>query len=112
MKLLIAYVKPFKVAEVTAALEEIGIRRLSVTEAKGYGRQRGHSEFYKGAEYQVDFVPKSRLEIALDADDVEPAVQAILKAAQTGTMGDGKIFVVNLDEAVRIRTGDRGPDAL
>lgn len=112
MKLLIAIIKPFKVPEITQALNEIGIRGLSVPEVKGYGRQRGHTELYKGAEYQVDFVPKSRLEIALDDEAVEPAIEAILKAARTDTVGDGKIFVTELGEAVRIRTGERGPDAL
>ena len=112
MKLLIAIVKPFKLAEITAALEEVGIRRLSVTDVRGFGRQRGHTELYKGSEYQVDFVPKCRLEIAIDDDDVEPAIAAIERVANTGTVGDGKIFVVELTEAVRIRTGERGPDAL
>lgn len=112
MKLLIAFVKPFKVAEISAALEEVGIRRLSISEVKGFGRQRGHTEIYKGSEYQVDFVPKSRLEIALDDDEVEPAIEAITEVARTDTVGDGKIFVVELLDAVRIRTGERGPDAL
>lgn len=112
MKLIVAYVKPFKVAEITGALEEIGVRRLTVSEVKGYGRQRGHSELYKGTEYQVDFVPKSRLEIALPSESVQPAIEAIQRAARTDTVGDGKIFVLEIAEAIRIRTGERGPDAL
>lgn len=112
MKLLIAYLKPFKVSEVMQALQEIGVDRMSVSEVKGYGRQRGHSELYKGTEYQVDFVPKSRIEIALDDDEAEPAIEAIARVARTDTIGDGKIFIVELNQAVRIRTGERGPDAL
>lgn len=112
MKLLIAIVKPFKISEISDALDQIGIRRLSISEVKGYGRQRGHQELYKGTEYHVDFVPKARLEIALEDDEVEPAIEAIENAARTDTVGDGKIFVVDLEQAVRIRTGERGPDAL
>ncbi len=112
MKLIIAIVKPFKIPEITAALEEVGVRRLSVSEVKGYGRQRGHTEIYKGTEYQVDFVPKSRLEIAVEDGEVEGAVRVIERAARTDTIGDGKIFVLDLLQAVRIRTGERGPDAL
>jgi nitrogen regulatory protein PII len=112
MKLLIAIVKPFKVAPVMDALDAVGIRRLSVSEIKGFGRQRGHSEIYKGTEYQVDFVPKARLEIALDDDEVDRAVAAIRNAANTDTIGDGKIFILDLIEAIRIRTGERGADAL
>ena len=112
MKLLIAYLKPFKVSEVMQALQEIGVARMSVSEVKGYGRQRGHSELYKGTEYQVDFVPKSRIEIALDDDEAEQAIETIARVARTDTIGDGKIFLVDLDQAVRIRTGERGPDAL
>lgn len=112
MKYIVAFVKPFKVGDIAAALEEIGVRRLSISEVKGYGRQRGHTEIYKGSEYQVDFVPKSRLEIALDDAEVEPAVAAILEAASTDTIGDGKVFIFNLEDAVRVRTGEHGPDAL
>ena len=112
MKLLIAIVKPFKIGDIMDALEAVGVRRMSVSEIKGYGRQRGHTEIYKGAEYQVDFVPKSRIEIALEDDQVEPAMDAIQKVAKTGTIGDGKIFVLDLEDAMRIRTGERGPDAL
>lgn len=112
MKLVIAIVKPFKIAEVKDALEEIGVRRMSVSEIKGYGRQRGHQEIYKGAEYQVDFVPKARIELAIDDDQVDAAIEAIQSASRTDTIGDGKIFVLDLLEAVRIRTGERGSDAL
>jgi nitrogen regulatory protein PII len=112
MKYLIAIIKPFKVEPVKDALAEVGVNRLSVSEVKGYGRQRGHTELYKGTEYRVDFVPKVRLEIALDDDQVEDAITAVQKAARTDTVGDGKIFVIDLEEAVRIRTGERGPDAL
>lgn len=112
MKLVIAIVKPFKVSDVKDALEKAGIRRLSVSEIKGFGRQRGHSEIYKGAEYQVDFVPKARLEVAVDDEDVESVIKAIRDAANTETIGDGKIFVMEILDAVRIRTGERGPDAL
>jgi nitrogen regulatory protein P-II 2 len=112
MKLLIAVVKPFKVSEVMDALRAVGVNRMSVSEIKGYGRQRGHSEIYKGAEYQVDFVPKARLEIALGDDQVEAAIHAIQEVARTDTIGDGKIFIVDLIEAVRIRTGEHGVDAL
>jgi nitrogen regulatory protein PII len=112
MKLIVAIIKPFKVSAVVDALDAVGVRRLSVSEIKGYGRQRGHTEIYKGGEYQVDFVPKARLEIALDDDDVERTVEAIRSVARTDTIGDGKIFVLDLLDAVRIRTGERGPDAI
>lgn len=112
MKLIIAYVKPFKVSEIQTGLEEIGVQRMSVSEVKGYGRQKGHMELYKGSEYRVDFVPKTRIEIALEDDQLEPALEAIQTVARTDTVGDGKIFVLELTEAVRIRTGERGPDAL
>lgn len=112
MKYLVAIIKPFKVEAVKDALAEVGVNRLSISEVKGYGRQRGHTELYKGTEYRVDFVPKVRLEIALDDDQVDDAIEAIQKAARTDTVGDGKIFVLELAEAVRIRTGERGPDAL
>lgn len=112
MKLLIAIVKPFKVAEISDALDRAGVRRMSISEVKGYGRQRGHQELYKGTEYHVDFVPKARIEIALNDDEVDSAINAIETAGRTDTVGDGKIFVVPLEHAVRIRTGERGPDAL
>lgn len=112
MKFVIAIIKPFKVSDVKDALDKAGIRRMSVSEIKGYGRQRGHSEIYKGAEYQVDFVPKARIEVAVDDEDVETVIQAIRASANTDTIGDGKVFVMDIVEAVRIRTGERGPDAL
>ena len=112
MKMLMAVIKPFKLAEVKDALHDIGIVRMTVTEVQGFGRQRGHSELYRGSEYQVDFLPKVRIEIALEDDQLETAIEAIEQTGQTGTIGDGKIFVWELTEAVRIRTGERGPDAL
>lgn len=112
MKLIIAIIKPFKVSEVQQALSEVGINRMTVSEVKGYGRQKGHSELYRGTEYKIDFVPKVRLEIAVDDDELEATLEALRHAAFTDTIGDGKIFVVNLEEAIRIRTGETGPDAL
>jgi nitrogen regulatory protein PII len=112
MKYLIAIVKPFKITEIKNALDELGISRMTVTEVKGYGRQKGHTELYRGTEYQIDFVPKLRLEIAVDDDDLDKVMGAIRTAAYTDTIGDGKIFVLPLEEAVRIRTGEQGPDAL
>lgn len=112
MKFLIAIIKPFKITDVKNALNEIGIARMTVTEVKGYGRQKGHSELYHGTEYQIDFVPKLRLEIALDDMEVEKAMEAIRATACTDTIGDGKIFVLPMESALRIRTGEQGPDAL
>ncbi|RMG96372.1 MAG: P-II family nitrogen regulator [Candidatus Dadabacteria bacterium] len=112
MKLVIAVIKPFKLDEVRDALSEIGVQGLTVTEVKGYGRQKGHKEHYRGAEYIVDFVPKVRLDIAVDAELVPRVIDAITRAARTGKIGDGKIFVTNLEEVVRIRTGESGPEAL
>lgn len=112
MKMLMAVIKPFKLAEVKDALSELGIVRMTVTEVRGFGRQRGHTELYRGSEYQVDFLPKIRLEIALDDDQVDQAIAAIEEVARTGTIGDGKIFVWDLGRVVRIRTGEEGPDAL
>jgi nitrogen regulatory protein PII len=112
MKLLMAVIKPFKLADVKDALTEIGIVRMTVSEVRGFGRQKGHTELYRGSEYNVDFLPKVRLEIALDEERVDQAVDVIEEAARTGTIGDGKIFVWDLDQAIRIRTGERGPDAL
>ncbi len=112
MKLLMAVIKPFKLAEVKDALTEIGIVRMTVSEVRGFGRKKGHTELYRGSEYNVDFLPKVRLEIALEEERVDQAVEIIEEAARTGTIGDGKIFVWDLDQAVRIRTGERGPDAL
>ena len=112
MKKVEAIIKPFKLDEVKEALHEVGIRGITVTEAKGFGRQKGHTELYRGAEYVVDFLPKVKLEIVMEDDLVERAVEAILQAAHTGRIGDGKIFVTSIDEAVRIRTGERGGDAI
>ena len=105
MKLITAIIKPFKLDDVRAALSEIGISGMTVTEVKGFGRQRGHTELYRGAEYVVDFLPKVKLEIIIDDGQVERAVEAIMQAAKTGRIGDGKIFVSSVDEVIRIRTG-------
>ena len=112
MKLLIAVIKPFKLDDVRDALAEVGVQGMTVTEVKGFGRQKGHTELYRGAEYVVDFLPKTKIEIALDNDQVETAIEAIIKAAGTGKIGDGKIFVQELQQAVRIRTGETDSDAL
>ena len=112
MKLLIAVIKPFKLDDVRDALAEVGVQGMTVTEVKGFGRQKGHTELYRGAEYVVDFLPKTKIEIALDDDQVETAIEAIIKAAGTGKIGDGKIFVQELQQVVRIRTGETDSDAL
>ncbi|MFY7960392.1 MAG: P-II family nitrogen regulator [Elsteraceae bacterium] len=112
MKKIEAVIKPFKLDEVKEALHEIGIQGLTVTEAKGFGRQKGHTELYRGAEYVVDFLPKVKIEVVMDDAMVDRAVEAIQQAAQTGRIGDGKIFVSSIEEAVRIRTGERGSDAI
>jgi nitrogen regulatory protein P-II 1 len=112
MKTVIAVVKPFKVDDVKAALQAVGVTGLTVSEARGFGRQRGHTEVYRGAEYQVDFVPKSRIEVWVEDEQVDGVSDAIVKAARTGKIGDGKVAVVPLEEVVRIRTGEHGPDAL
>ena len=112
MKKIESISKPFKLDEVKEALHEIGIKGITVTEAKGFGRQKGHTELYRGAEYVVDFLPKVKVEVVLEDDLVERAVEAIQQAAHTGRIGDGKIFVTTVDEAIRIRTGERGADAL
>ena len=112
MKLITAIIKPFKLDEVRAAITALGISGMSVTEIKGFGRQRGHTELYRGAEYTVDFVPKSRLEIAVRAEMVDQVVEAIINAAKTGKVGDGKIFVSDLQRVVRIRTGETDDSAL
>jgi nitrogen regulatory protein P-II 2 len=112
MKLIIAVIKPFKLSDVKEALTEIGVVRMTVSEVKGFGRQKGHTELYRGSEYQVDFVPKVRIEIAVEESRADEVVQTIQRAAKTATIGDGKIFVLNLQEAVRIRTGEHGEDAL
>ena len=112
MKLIIAVIKPFKLEEVKEALAAIGIEGMTVTEVKGFGRQRGHTEVYRGAEYTVDFLPKIKLEVVLDDARLDAAVSAILQAAKTGKIGDGKIFVSKLEEVVRIRTEERGTEAV
>ena len=112
MKKIEAIIKPFKLDEVKEALHEVGVQGITVTEAKGFGRQKGHTELYRGAEYVVDFLPKVKIEIVLSDELVEPAVEAILKAARTGRIGDGKIFVSDVREAIRIRTGERGAAAI
>ncbi len=112
MKLITAIIKPFKLDDVREALSEINVQGITVTEVKGFGRQKGHTELYRGAEYVVDFLPKIKLEIAIDDSLAEHAVEAIVKAAGTGKIGDGKIFVLPLDQAIRIRTGETGADAL
>lgn len=112
MKLVTAIVKPFKLDDVRESLSEVGVQGITVTEVKGFGRQKGHTELYRGAEYQVDFLPKVKIEIATHADNVDRVVEAITKAAQTGKIGDGKIFVYDLNQAVRIRTGEMDAEAL
>lgn len=112
MKKIEAIIKPFKLDEVKEALHEVGIQGITVTEAKGFGRQKGHTELYRGAEYVVDFLPKVKLEIVLDDALAERAVEAIQNAAKTGRIGDGKIFVSAVEEVIRIRTGERGSDAI
>ncbi len=112
MKLIIAIIKPFKLDEVREALGNAGIQGITVTEVKGYGRQKGHTEIYRGAEYTVDFIPKAKLEIAVDDNMVDKVIEAIVNAAKTGQIGDGKIFVLDLHKAIRIRTNESGPDAL
>ena len=112
MKLVTAIIKPFRLDDVRDALSEIGVTGMTVTETKGFGRQKGHSELYRGAEYVVDFLPKVRLEVAVADDKVEEVLSTLTKAAGTGKIGDGKIFVFGLDEVIRIRTGETGNDAL
>ncbi|MCH7696309.1 MAG: P-II family nitrogen regulator [Proteobacteria bacterium] len=112
MKLLTAIIKPFKLDDVRDALAEVSVQGLTVTEVKGFGRQKGHTELYRGAEYVVDFLPKLKIEVALNDDMLEPAIEAINKAANTGKIGDGKIFVYSLEKVIRIRTGETDGDAL
>ena len=112
MKLVTAIIKPFKLDEVKQALEAYGITGMTVSESSGYGRQRGHSEVYRGAEYKVDFVPKVRVEVVVDDVDADDVAMVILKAAQTGRIGDGKIWTVPVEDVIRVRTGERGLDAL
>jgi nitrogen regulatory protein PII len=112
MKLVTAIIKPFKLDDVRAALSEIGVSGMTVTEVKGFGRQRGHTELYRGAEYVIDFVPKTRVEVAVKSDLVERVVEAIVKAARTGKVGDGKIFITAIERAIRIRTGETDDAAI
>jgi nitrogen regulatory protein P-II 2 len=112
MKLVTAIIKPFKLDDVREALSEIGVQGITVTEVKGFGRQKGHTELYRGAEYVVDFLPKVKLEIAIKDDVLDSVIEAITKAAGTGKIGDGKIFVTHLEQIIRIRTGETGADAV
>jgi nitrogen regulatory protein P-II 2 len=112
MKLVTAIIKPFKLDDVREALSEIGVQGITVTEVKGFGRQKGHTELYRGAEYVVDFLPKVKIEAAVSADLLDQVLDAITKSAHTGKIGDGKIFVYDLQQAIRIRTGESGPEAL
>ena len=112
MKLVTAIIKPFKLDDVREALHEIGVQGITVTEVKGFGRQKGHTELYRGAEYVVDFLPKVKIEAVVDDGLVDQVIEAVSKAANTGKIGDGKIFVVNIEQAVRIRTGESGSEAL
>lgn len=112
MKMVTAIIKPFKLDDVREALSEIGVQGLTVSEVKGFGRQKGHTELYRGAEYTVDFLPKTKLELAIDDDLLDVTIEAITATANTGKIGDGKIFITNIEQAVRIRTGDSGSQAL
>jgi nitrogen regulatory protein P-II 2 len=112
MKMVVAIIKPFKLDDVRSALAEVGVQGITVTEVKGFGRQKGHTELYRGAEYVVDFLPKVKLELAVDDDQVDRVVEAITEAARTSKIGDGKIFVLDLGQTVRIRTGESGSSAL
>ncbi|WP_405780904.1 P-II family nitrogen regulator [Streptomyces sp. NBC_00859] len=112
MKLITAVVKPHKLDDVKTALQELGVNGLTVTEASGYGRQRGHTEVYRGAEYRIDLVPKVRIEVVVDDAESEVVIDAVVRAAQTGKIGDGKVWAVPVESVVRVRTGERGPDAL
>ena len=112
MKLITAIIKPFKLDEVRGAVSDAGVRGLTVTEVRGFGRQRGHTEIYRGAEYVVEFVPKTKIEIAVDDELVDIVIEAIMKSAKTGKVGDGKIFVFDLEQVVRIRTGERDSSAI
>ena len=112
MKIVMAIIKPFKLDEVRKALGEVGVEGLTVTEVKGYGRQKGHTEIYRGTEYAINFLPKIKIEVAVDAAMTDKVVEAITTAARTEQIGDGKIFVTNLEEAIRIRTGERGKEAI
>ncbi|SEN27049.1 P-II family nitrogen regulator [Actinacidiphila rubida] len=112
MKLVTAVIKPFKLDDVKTALQEMGVQGLTVTEASGYGRQRGHTEVYRGAEYRVDLVPKARIEVLVEDAEADAVIEAVVAAARTGKIGDGKVWAVPVDTAVRVRTGERGPDAV
>ena len=112
MKKIEAIIKPFKLDEVKEALQEVGLQGITVTEAKGFGRQKGHTELYRGAEYVIDFLPKVKVEVVVEDSMVDNAIEAIENAARTGRIGDGKIFVIDVEQAIRIRTGDRGGDAI
>ena len=112
MMMIIAYIKPFKLDEVKNAVMDVGVTGMTMTEVKGFGRQKGHTELYRGAEYVVDFLPKVKIEIVINEDRQEASIEAIQKAARTGRIGDGKIFVLNVEEAIRIRTGETGSDAI
>ena len=112
MKLVTAIIKPFKLDDVRESLSEIGVQGITVTEVKGFGRPKGHTELYRGAEYVVDFLPKVKIDVAIADDQLDRVIEAITKAANTGKIGDGKIFVVNLEQAIRIRTGETGTDAV
>jgi nitrogen regulatory protein PII len=112
MKVVVAVIKPFKLDEVKDALEGVGIQGMTVSDARGFGRQRGHTEVYRGAEYQVDFIPKTRIEVACDDDQVEEVVKAIVTTARTDSIGDGKVWVMPAEQVIRIRTGEKGHDAL
>jgi nitrogen regulatory protein PII len=112
MKLVVAVIKPFKLEEVKDALGDLGIQGMTVTDARGFGRQKGHTEVYRGAEYQVDFIPKTRIEVAIDDEQVDEVVKAIVASARSDSIGDGKVWVVPAEQVVRIRTGEKGPDAI
>ncbi len=112
MRLVTAVIKPFKLDDVKTALESFGVHGMTVSEASGYGRQKGHTEVYRGAEYSVDLVPKARVEVLVDDDDADDVIDVIVKSAQTGRIGDGKVWSVPVDDVVRVRTGERGVDAL
>jgi len=112
MKLIVAIVKPFKLDDIKAALEELGLRGLTISECRGFGRQRGHTEVYRGAEYTIDFVPKVRLELLVEDEEVARATTAVVDAARTGRIGDGKLWVVPIESVIRIRTGEMGSDAI
>lgn len=112
MKKIEAVIKPFKLDEVKEALQEVGLQGITVIEAKGFGRQKGHTELYRGAEYVVDFLPKVKIELIVEDDQLESAIEAIQQSAHTGRIGDGKIFILPVDDAIRVRTGERGTDAI